>query len=60
MEKDESLAVRENTELISPGAPQETRLLEVVDNFKRYHRRQFRESWLGEKLNRFLFGKDYE
>lgn len=60
MEKNESLAVIENAELILPGTKQEARILEIVDNFRRQNRRQFRESWLGEKLNRFLFGKDYE
>ena len=60
MEEERSLAARENTELVLPGGSQEARLLEVVDNFKRYQRRQFRESWLGEKLNRFLFKENYE
>ena len=34
MEEERSLAARENTELVSPGGSQDTRLLEVVDNFK--------------------------
>lgn len=60
MEKNESLAIREDAELILPGTSLQARILKVVDDFKRKDRRQFRESWLGEKLAKFLFKKDYE